>query len=542
VVSLVDAPATVQVVQAMAAGDNPSPLWCVTRGAATSPEQAGVWGLGRVVGLEHPGLWGGLVDLPDVVDEQAVDRLCAVLSGITGEDQVAVRASGVFARRLSHAPAGAPRNWRPTGTVLITGGTGALGARVARWMAGNGAEHLVLTSRRGMAAPGAAELDAELTGLGVRVSIEACDVTDRDALATLLSRLDVRTVVHAAGTGQATALVDLGEAEFADVVSAKVAGAIHLDDLLRGQDLDAFILFSSIAGTWGSGGQAAYAAANASLDALAERRRAQGRPATSIAWGPWAGGGLVARQGGEAQLSRRGLAVLAPDLALAAMRDAVGHDDAVVTVADVAWERFVPAFTAARPSPLLADLPEVAALVPEVLVDESSVLREKLAAMGAVERDRTLVDLVRAEAATVLGHADVGTIDPAQPFRDLGFDSLTAVELRDRLTSATGFRLPTTSVFDHPTPLRLAAALRDGLAPAPEPTAAAELDRLESVISAISPDDPVYEEITGRLRTMLSRMGEGRAGAVRGSGVAERLDAATDDEIFEFIHKELGRS
>jgi hypothetical protein len=116
------------------------------------------------------------------------------------------------------------------------------------------------------------------------------------------------------------------------------------------------------------------------------------------------------------------------------------------------------------------------------------------------------------------------------------------VELRDRLTSATGFRLPTTSVFDHPTPLRLAAALRDGLAPAPEPTAAAELDRLESVISAISPDDPVYEEITGRLRTMLSRMGEGRAGAVRGSGVAERLDAATDDEIFEFIHKELGRS
>ncbi|HEX4704514.1 MAG TPA: type I polyketide synthase, partial [Pseudonocardiaceae bacterium] len=243
---------TVRLVQALA--DVVAPLWIVTRGAVftgradplTSPAQAQVWGAGRVVGLEHPDRWGGLIDLPAVLDGRAADRLCSVLTG--NEDQVAVRASGVFARRLRPAPLGDARprrEWRPTGTVLITGGTGALGAHVARDLAKAGAERLVLTSRRG----GADGLVDELAALGATATVVACDVADRDALAALLADLSahgtpVRSVVHAAGVGNSALLADTDLAEFADTLRAKVAGAINLDEL-TGDDLDAFVLFSS---------------------------------------------------------------------------------------------------------------------------------------------------------------------------------------------------------------------------------------------------------------------------------------------------------
>ncbi|WP_290063286.1 SDR family NAD(P)-dependent oxidoreductase, partial [Amycolatopsis solani] len=171
-------------------------------------------------------------------------------------------------------PAGRP--WQPRGTVLVTGGTGALGAHVARWLATAGAEKIVLTSRRGRQAPGAEDLVTELTGLGAEVTIAACDVADRAALAELLDgiRDGLTAVVHAAGTGGATPLDDADLGPFADILAAKVAGAEHLDALLGDTELDAFVLFSSIAGVWGSGGQSAYGAANAHLDALARRRRA----------------------------------------------------------------------------------------------------------------------------------------------------------------------------------------------------------------------------------------------------------------------------
>ncbi|MFQ6856373.1 SDR family NAD(P)-dependent oxidoreductase, partial [Streptomyces sp. 35M1] len=183
------------------------PLWCVTRGAvsvgrsdgAVDAVQAQVWGLGRVAALEHPGRWGGLIDLPETLDERAVTRVCAALTGtgtgtgiVGGEDQLAVRASGVYGRRLVHAPGNsrtASGGWSPCGTVLVTGGTGALGAHVARWAAGNGAERLVLTSRRGPEAPGAVELVAELEALGAVVEVVACDVSDREALAGLVEGL-----------------------------------------------------------------------------------------------------------------------------------------------------------------------------------------------------------------------------------------------------------------------------------------------------------------------------------------------------------------
>ncbi|MBI0383865.1 SDR family NAD(P)-dependent oxidoreductase, partial [Streptomyces albiflaviniger] len=260
----------------------------------TSPDQAGVWGLGRVAGVEYPDSWGGLIDLPRTMDARAGARLAGVLADGGPEDQVAIRASGVMLRRLEPAPLGntpARRTWKPRGTVLITGGTGALGTHLARWLADNGAEHLVLTSRRGLAAPGAEDLVAELAERGTRVTVAACDVADRAALQRVLASVPddrpLTAVVHAAAHIDLAGLGATTSAEFAQVMDAKVAGAAHLDELLGDTPLDAFVLFSSVSGLWGVGDHGAYAAANAYLDALAERRRANGLTATSVAWGVW---------------------------------------------------------------------------------------------------------------------------------------------------------------------------------------------------------------------------------------------------------------
>ncbi|MEU5998102.1 type I polyketide synthase, partial [Streptomyces sp. NPDC047197] len=312
--------ATVGLLQAL--GDVEVPLWCLTSGAVSAGaddvvdgfEQSMLWGLGRVAALERPGCWGGLVDLPEARDDEAGDLLVSVLAGSGDEDQVALRAGKILGRRLVPAPLGkAPgTGWSPSGTVLVTGGTGALGAHVARWLVAKGAEHLLLTNRRGLEADGAAELHAELTALGARVTIAACDVADRDALADVLASVPAEfpltAVVHAAGIERSAAISDLDPddlAEFADVLTAKVDGARNLHELLSDTQLDAFVLFSSIAGVWGSGGQSAYAAANAYLDALAEHRRAAGLPATAVAWGPWGGGGMVAGAGRDAAAQLR---------------------------------------------------------------------------------------------------------------------------------------------------------------------------------------------------------------------------------------------
>ncbi|GAA3806027.1 hypothetical protein GCM10022403_045120 [Streptomyces coacervatus] len=477
---------TAAVTQALPSAGIGAPLWCVTRGAVAvdgddpllSTLQAQVAGLGRVTALEEPEHWGGLVDLPETVDERTADRLVGVLTADGAEDQVAVRPSGTYLRRLERAPrdtTGPASSWTPRGTVLVTGGTGALGAHVARWLARNGAERLVLLSRRGADAPGAARLTAELSGLGAEVTIAACDVADRSALQALVGKLaadgaPVRAVVHAAGVSQppgtATALP-----EFAEVVAAKTTGAVHLDALFQDDTLDAFVLFSSIAGVWGSGGQGAYAAANAFLDALAEQRRARGLAATAIAWGPWADGGMAAEGDAEEQLRRRGLPPMAPETNLAALREAVGAPEATVTVADVDWARFAPAFTAARPRPLIADLPEVRAALhgddgtPGDPGGEAPALREQLTGLDTDDRTTLLLDLVCTHAALALGHDSPDAVEAGRAFKELGFDSLTAVELRDRLRTATGLSLPATLVFDYPNPAALAGHLLAALLP-----------------------------------------------------------------------------
>ncbi|MFC9878124.1 type I polyketide synthase [Streptomyces libani] len=528
VVGAADAVRTAVVVQALGDAGVGGRVWVVTRGAVSvgrsdggpDPAGAAVWGLGRVAALELPDRWGGLVDLPEAVDRRALDRLVGVLAD-GSEDQVAVRASGVFGRRLVHAPAPAgdtAGGWRPRGTVLITGGTGALGARVARWAAERGAEHVVLTSRRGPDAPGAAELEAELSGLGAQVTVAACDVSDRDAVEKLLSGCVVDAVVHAAGVVDSVPLGEADAGHFGEVMGAKVAGAVVLDEALGDRELDAFVVFSSIAGVWGSGGQGAYAAGNAFVEGLVEARRARGVVGCSVAWGPWAGGGMAGVEGAEEHLLRRGLRALDPDLAVSALESAVGAGEGSLVVADVEWERFAPAFTSARPSPLLEDLPEVrAALAAGAAGEDSGVVRERLAGLSAVERDRALLELVRTHAAAVLGYHKPESLEARSAFRDLGFDSLTAVELRGRLNTETGLRLPATVVFDYPTPVDLARFLGDELFGTGTDTAS------DLPVMASTADDPVV--IVG----MSCRL----PGGVAGPEDLWRLVAGAEDAISE---------
>ncbi|MER7351394.1 SDR family NAD(P)-dependent oxidoreductase, partial [Streptomyces aurantiacus] len=327
---------TVALVQALGDAGVGARLWAVTSGAVStgrsdaleSPVQAQLWGLGRVVALEYADRWGGLIDLPQAYDTRAGARFTAALAGAGNEDQLAVRGSGVVVRRLVQAEqVESAKRWTPRGTALVTGGTGAIGGHVARWLAREGAEHLVLTSRRGLDAPGAGELKAELEELGAEVTVAACDVADRAAVAGLLDELAAdgrapRSVFHAAGVGQTQPLDGMTAADMAEVFGAKTAGAAHLDELVDAEGLDAFVLFSSNSGVWGGGGQGAYAAANAYLDALAQRRRARGLTATSVAWGLWAGGGMAGDEEAE-HLRRRGLTAMAPERAVAALAQAV---------------------------------------------------------------------------------------------------------------------------------------------------------------------------------------------------------------------------
>ncbi|MEV6907555.1 type I polyketide synthase [Amycolatopsis sp. NPDC051071] len=466
---------TAVLTQALGDAAVRAPLWIATRHAVSvgradlpaAPWQAQVGGLGRVIGLEHPERWGGLVDLPEAADEKTAERLIAVLAGLGDEDQLAVRPAGILVRRLIRAEAGQPARtrWTPRGTILITGGTGSLGKHVARRLARDGAEHLVLTSRRGPESAGAAELVAELGELGARATVVACDAADRDALTDVFAGLgdeSLTAVVHAAGVGDLAYLADTGADEIAAVVTGKVAGAVNLDELLGDTPLDAFVLFSSNAAVWGAAGQGAYAAGNAFLDALAEQRRARGRAATSIAWGVWGGGSGMMRAGEEDFVVRRGMRLMDPETAVSALMRSVELDDTFVSVADMDWSRFLPGFRAARPRPLFDDLPEARELLAADAVEAAEVVGGLAATLSTVaEADRLSVvqELVREVAAAVLGHSGAGRIDPDTAFRDLGFDSLTALELRNQLAAATGVKLPATLVFDHPSTTAVARLL-----------------------------------------------------------------------------------
>ncbi|MBA6435785.1 type I polyketide synthase [Streptomyces sp. GMR22] len=518
---------TLDLVRALGEAGVDAPLWCVTRGAVSTsgadrleaPAQALVWGLGGAVTLEHPQRWGGLIDLPGTLDEGSLRALARALTGQDGEDQLAIRASGTLARRLRRA--GASRSgerWQPRGTVLITGGTGGVGAQIARGLVDEGAEHVVLVSRRGPEAPGAAALEAELTERGARVTVAACDVADREALAHLLNQVaregadhPLTAVVHAAGALDDATVDALTPERIEAVLRPKVAGARLLHELTRDLDLDAFVLISSIAGTVGAAGQGNYAAASAYLDALAQLRRADGLPATSLAWSAWAGGGMVDGEMAD-QLRRRGAPPIDGVRALELLRQTVARSDGFLVAADIDWGRFAPALSATRPLPLLADLPEASGTWQDPAGAEreeaggAAALRTRLTELGPADRHTALVELVSEQAAAALGYADAGAVETGRAFKELGFDSLTAVDLRNRLNAATGLRLPVTLVFDYPTADDLAVLLREELLPSggesADTVALAELDRVQSTLAALELDD---------------------------------IESATDDEMFELL-------
>ena len=474
--------ATIAVLQALGDLGCTAPLWCTTRGAIAvegderipAPEAAQTWGLGRIAALEYPQRWGGLIDLPadDAIGaDRTIAALAAALTGRTGEDQIAIRRAGAFVRRLTRATASHTPDiaWQPQGTALITGGTGGVGAHVARWLAREGVPHLLLVGRRGLDAPGAADLAAELRAAGTEVTVAAADVSDRAAVAALLAEhvpadQPLRSVFHAAAILDDGVIDGITPARAAAVLAPKAVAARHLHELTAGLGLDAFVLFSSMGGTLGGPGQGSYSAANAYLDALAAQRRADGLPATAVAWGVWGGGGLA--EGEVAERARRqGMPPMPPERGIRALARAIAADEGCLAVADVEWPAYAATFTASRASRVLSELPEAAAAVGGAggTGDPAESLAAELAALPDRERRARVLQLVRSSAAAALGYTGAEDIDPELVFRDLGFDSVTAVDLRNRLTSRTGLRLPVSLVFDFPTATVLSRYLADQL-------------------------------------------------------------------------------
>ncbi|MGW1507168.1 type I polyketide synthase [Streptomyces mirabilis] len=473
---------------------------------------AGVWGMVRSAQREHPDRFV-VVDLDG--HEASAAALPAALT--TGEPQLAVRKGRPLAPRLTRATGGpGARPGLESGTVLITGATGTLGGLFARHLVTRyGATHLVLASRRGPDAPGTAELAAELTGLGATVTVAACDIADRDALAALLAAIPAERplngVVHAAGLLDDSVLEAMRPEQLERVLRPKVDAALNLHELTLGHDLSMFVLFSSVAGVLGLPGQANYAAANAFLDTLAGHRVAQGLPAVSLAWGLWAEASGMTGHLADADLSRMrrvGLAALSSVEGPALFDAAVSSGTALLVPARIDQ-------SAVRAHGIVPPL--LRGVVRERVrrAEAAAVggpggtvpLGDSLARMSGAEREEALLGLVREHTATVLAHGTPGMVEPGRTFKDLGFDSLTAVELRNRLGAATGLRLRATLVFDHPTPTALAGHLGAALGPAEtaEPT---------------GPGEP----------------------ASKPAGPARELDGLELDELFDLIDGELGMS
>ncbi|MFD2619858.1 type I polyketide synthase, partial [Streptomyces chumphonensis] len=423
--------------------------------------QAALWGLLRSAQSEHPGRFV-LVDV-DPAGEQP--DWSTVLG--TEEPQLALRAGRMLAPRLTRVTPAENAGADLDGTVLITGGTGGLGALIARHLAEHhGVRDLLLVSRRGPAAEGVDDLVAALEAHGAHARVAACDVTDREALAALLGSLDgpLSGVVHAAGVLDDGVVESLTPEQVDRVMRPKLDAAWHLHALTAGMELSAFVLFSSVAALIGSPGQANYAAANASLDALAQLRRASGLPATSLAWGLWAeqrGMGGTLDDQDRARLERTGIGALSDELGLALFDQALRADAALL-----APVRLDPA--ALRDQARAGTLPALLrGLVRQpARRGDAGSLAQRLATVPETDRERVAGEFVLHHVAAVLGHASATAIDPERSFKDLGFDSLGAVELRNRLTQSGGVRLPATLIFDHPTPAAVTRLLLAEAGPA----------------------------------------------------------------------------
>ena len=511
---------------------------------------AAAWGMGRSAQSEHPDRFL-LVDLDGA--DCSRDLLAAALS--CGEPQVAVRDRTLLVPRLTRhrdaVPDTAVHLPDPAGTVLVVGGTGALGGLVARHLVtGYGVRHLLLTSRRGPDAQGAEQLQADLAELGAQVTIAACDAADRNALAALLAAIPAErpltAVFHAAGVLDDAVLTSLTPERLGPVLRAKADAAWNLHELTRDRDLAAFVLFSSAAGVLGNPGQANYAAANAFLDALAHHRHAHDLPATSLAWGLWEqDGGMAESLGssGRARFARDGILPLSAGEGLALLDAALSDDrPSLVPVGlDTGAVRY--RLGDAPVPPVLRELVRVPARRASAA---GPSLARRLTRLSPDDQRAALLELVCGQIAAALGHASPSSVDPHRAFRDLGLDSLIAVNLRNRLTSATGLRLPVTVVFDRPTPAALVEYVREQLVDEPggdtAPPALAGLDELERRLLAMPPEGSAHAKAAARLRLLLRKLDDMVVpDGETAEPAAGDLESVTDDELFDVLD-ELGIS
>ncbi|GDY62752.1 polyketide synthase [Streptomyces avermitilis] len=441
-------------------------------------------------------------------------------------------------------------------TVLITGGTGTLGTLLARHLVTeHGLRHVTLAGRRGTDTPEVRQLRADLAEMGAEVRVEACDAGDEDAVRRLLEPLTAHHrlagVVHAAGVTDDGVVSALDRRRLSAVLHPKVRGAWNLHRLTAHLAPRMFVLFSSASATLGAAGQGNYAAANAFLDALAEHRHARGLPASSLAWGLWdQASGMTGRlaERDRQRMSRAGVAPLDSAHGLALFDTALLTGIPALTPArlDLAGLR---ARAAHQPVPaVLRELVRVRRVAATGTTapttgtpGDARTLTERLAALSPAERHRLVLDLVREHTAGVLGHGSADDIDPDQAFKTLGFDSLTAVELRNRLRTATSLTVPATLVFDHPTPAALTAHLLELAAPPehdPVLQVLGELERLEAGVEALGPVDGAHDEVVARLRRILRKAEAGSA--PDGGGEDSSLQTASAAEVLAFIDSEFG--
>ncbi|NNH73588.1 type I polyketide synthase [Nocardia uniformis] len=522
----------------------------VTGEDTTNLAGAAVSGLVRSAQAENPGRIV-LVDADSRIDE--------LLGGIAAaaKPQLAVRDGRLYQARLARVATTAaterliessPRGtsvsalsteFGPDETVLITGASGFLGGLFARHLVTRGARHLLLVSRRGAAAPGATELREDLRQLGASVEFAACDVADRDALARVLADIPadraLRGVFHTAGVLDDGAIGSLTPDRMDAVLRPKVDAALHLHALTADLDLKAFVLFSSVAGAFGGPGQGNYAAANSCLDALAVHRRATGRRGQSLAWGSWeSSGGMTAELGAvdRQRMSRAGMLPLSHDQGLALFDAAASTDIAAPVLAHL------------DPRRIGAD--SAATLIEGLLptrrapqVDSGAELRKRLADTPEAERSAVLIEVVRAQAATVLGHADATAIAIDRAFSELGFDSITAIEFRNGLTTATGLRLPATLIFDYPSPQSLAGYLTGELVETDKPDRSADLsdDALRDALQAIPLARLRESGLLNSLMTLMdNHTGSPATGSDQHGDVEESIDVLEIDDLINLAY------
>ncbi|WP_329223491.1 type I polyketide synthase [Streptomyces sp. NBC_01485] len=562
-----------------------SRLAIVTVGAVmdtADPVVAPVWGLVRSAQSENPGRFL-LLDQDDRSESR--DHLAAALQWAQAQDepQTALRAGRIHVPRLAPAATEPKAEAEATGqdtvfgtfgagTVLITGGTGTLGSLLAHHLVTtHHVQHLHLISRQGPQAPNAQQLTQDLTALGAHITITACDATDHNALAATLDTIPphhpLTAVIHTAGTLHDNLTTTLTPHQLDTVLQPKTHAAWNLHHLTQHHNLTTFILYSSAAATLGSPGQANYAAANTFLEALATHRTNQGLPALALAWGLWAQNTGMTGQLSEtdlARMKRGGVAPLETSKALALFDAGLRSDRPVLLPVQFDNSALLrPANAQAPVPPLLRGLVRgparraVAASggAPVGEPGTAETLLAKLAGMRPGDRDSALLDLVRSHAAAVLGHSGPSAVEPGQGFLEVGFDSLTAVEFRNRLAAVTGLRLPTTLVFDHPTPTALAGFLRAQLSTDtdsdPMARIAVQLDQLEQTVAELAEltaDDLDRMTVLVRMKSILAAL-SGPSATAGGDGADARtgeesddLASASDDELFSALENELRKS